>query len=90
MINKESMNYSLRNLNKNKGRSLLTIFSILVGITTIFIFISFGYGLYDYTNELTSGSSADKVLIIPKTAGGFGAPDEIILNEDDEIGRAHV
>ncbi|MBT3416631.1 ABC transporter permease [Candidatus Woesearchaeota archaeon] len=83
MINKESMNYSLRNFNKNKGRSLLTIFSILVGITTIFIFISFGYGLYDYTNELTSGSSADKVLIIPKTAGGFGAPDEIILNEDD-------
>ena len=83
MINKESMNYSIRNLNKNKGRSILTIFSIMIGIATIFIFISFGYGLYDYTNELTSSSSADKVIVMPKTAGGFGLPEEIILDNDD-------
>tara|TARA_Y100000310_G_C20680345_1_gene815562 strand:- start:308 stop:1513 length:1206 start_codon:yes stop_codon:yes gene_type:complete len=83
MINKESVNYSIRNLNKNKGRSFLTIFSIFIGIVTIFIFVSFGYGLYDYTNELTSSSSADKVIIMPKTAGGFGVPEEIILNEED-------
>ena len=90
MISDESIKYSLRNLKQNKGRSFLTIFSILVGISTIFIFISFGWGLYDYTNELTSSSSADKVLIMPKTAGGFGAVDGIVLNETDvrEIKKA--
>ena len=90
MIGEESIKYSLRNLKQNKGRSFLTIFSILVGISTIFIFISFGWGLYDYANELTSSSSADKVLIMPKTAGGFGAVDGIILNETDvhEIEKA--
>ena len=90
MINVESIKYSLRNLKQNKGRSFLTIFSILVGISTIFIFISFGYGLYDYANELTSSSSADKVLIMPQTAGGFGAVDGVILNETDvhEIEKA--
>ncbi len=90
MISAESIKYSLRNLKQNKGRSFLTIFSILVGISTIFIFISFGYGLYDYANELTSSSSADKVLIMPQTAGGFGAVDGIALNETDvnEIAKA--
>jgi putative ABC transport system permease protein len=90
MISLESVRYSLRNLKQNKGRSLLTIFSILIGIATIFIFISFGYGLYLYTDELTSSSSADKVLIMPKTAGGFGAVEGIILNDTDvhEIEKA--
>lgn len=83
MISIESVRYSLRNLKQNKGRSMLTIFSIWVGIATIFIFISFGYGLYDYTNELTSSSSADKVLVMPKTAGGFGQVEGIVLNETD-------
>jgi putative ABC transport system permease protein len=90
MISKESINYSLRNLKHNKGRSFLTIFSILVGIATIFIFISFGWGLYNYADELTSSSSADKVLIMPKTAGGFGAVEGVVLNETDvhEIKKA--
>jgi len=90
MISKESINYSLRNLKQNKGRSFLTIFSILVGISTIFIFISFGWGLYNYAGELASSSSADKVLIMPKTAGGFGAVDGVVLNESDvrEIKKA--
>ena len=83
MVSSESIKYSLRNLRQNKGRSILTIFSIMAGIATIFIFISFGYGLYNYTNELTTSSSADKVMIMPKTAGGFGAVDGIIVNESD-------
>jgi putative ABC transport system permease protein len=62
----------------------------LVGIATIFIFISFGWGLYNYADELTSSSSADKVLIMPKTAGGFGAVEGVVLNETDvhEIKKA--
>jgi hypothetical protein len=69
----ENIKYSLRNLNQRKTRSAFTIISILVGITTIFIFVSFGLGLYNYIGELSSASSADKVLIQPKGFGGLDA-----------------
>ncbi|MBU2576908.1 MAG: ABC transporter permease [Nanoarchaeota archaeon] len=72
MISKESVKYSLNNLKKSKARSILTILSIFVGIMTIFIFVSFGWGLYDYIDEFTSSSSADKLMIMPK--GGMGVP----------------
>jgi putative ABC transport system permease protein len=80
MLNGESINYSLRNLKHRKGRSFLTIFSILIGIATIFIFISFGYGLYNYVDEMSSSSSADKLLI--SSRGGISG-SSIALNEDD-------
>ena len=62
----ESIKYSLESLKKRKSRSLLTIISIFVGIATIFIFISFGMGLYNYINNFISGGSANKVLIEQK------------------------
>ncbi|MGY4884146.1 MAG: ABC transporter permease [Nanobdellota archaeon] len=82
MISKESVRYSLRNLKQRKTRSAFTIISILAGITTIFIFVSFGLGLYEYINEMSSASSADKVLIQPK---GFGGMDETFSFSDDEL-----
>ncbi|MEA3248519.1 MAG: ABC transporter permease [Nanoarchaeota archaeon] len=66
VISKESVKYSLNNIQKSKARSVLTILSIFVGIATIFIFVSFGWGLYDYIDEFTSSSSADKLMIMPK------------------------
>jgi len=83
MISEESIKYSLKNLKKNKGRSFLTIFSILVGIATIFLFISFGLGLYSYIDELSSSSSADKLLIMPATAGGYGTANTITMDDSD-------
>ena len=83
MINLESVRYSLRNLEHRKGRSFLTVFSILVGIATIFIFISFGYGLYNYTQSFTTGSSADKVLVLAKGVGAPGMDDSFKLDDDD-------
>ena len=59
------------------------MFSILVGIATIFIFISFGLGLYNYTNSFTTGSSADKVLILAKGTGVPGLDDTFKLTDDD-------
>jgi len=82
-MNLESIKYSLRNLNHRKGRSFLTVFSIMVGIATIFIFISFGYGLYNYTNSFTTGSSADKLLIMAKGSGAPGMDDTFKLTNDD-------
>lgn len=86
MINIETILYSLRNLKQRKSRSALTIFSVLIGITTIFIFISFGYGLYNYTEELASGSSADKILIQPASAAGnLGTIDDTFKLTDDDV-----
>jgi hypothetical protein len=62
-MSKESIKYSLRNLSHRKTRSAYTIISILAGITTIFIFVSFGIGLYHYIGEMSSASSADKLII---------------------------
>lgn len=82
-MNLESIKYSLRNLNHRKGRSFLTVFSIMVGIATIFIFISFGYGLYNYTESFTTSSSADKLLILAKGSGAPGMDDTFKLTDDD-------
>src|SRR5271157_4559741 len=74
MISREIVKYSLENLRKRKSRSLLTIISIFVGITTIFIFISFGLGLYSYINGFVTGTAANKIIIEPKgSIGGFDA-----------------
>jgi putative ABC transport system permease protein len=82
MISKESIKYSLRNLSHRKTRSAFTIISILAGITTIFIFVSFGLGLYNYIQEMSSASSADKVLIQPK---GFGGMDSTFSFSENEL-----
>jgi putative ABC transport system permease protein len=82
MINAETIKYSLRNLQQRKARSFLTLFSILIGIATIFIFISFGLGLYNYINELSGSSSADKLIIMPR-GGNLGLDDSFKLTTDD-------
>ncbi|MFW6233501.1 MAG: ABC transporter permease [Nanoarchaeota archaeon] len=83
MINKELIIYSIRNLWNRKARSFLTIISILIGITSIFIFSSYGYGLYDYMNDLTQSGSADKIIIRAKGIDQMGIDPAFNLNEDD-------
>jgi putative ABC transport system permease protein len=83
MISEESVKYSLKNIAHRKTRSILTIFSIFIGITTIFIFISFGQGLYDYVNSFTTGTSADKITVSPKGIGAPGMDDTFSFSERD-------
>lgn len=83
MISEESIKYSLRNLQMRKSRSVLTILSIFVGISAIFIFISFGWGLYDYVNDFTTESSVNKIIIQPKGHGAPGLDDTFALTESD-------
>ncbi len=83
MISKESMLYSIRNVKKSKARTFLTLLSIFVGIATIFIFVSFGLGLINYTNELQSSSSIDKITIQPKGIGPPGLDDTFALTDKD-------
>jgi len=83
MINKETVLYSLRNLWQRRARSMLTIMSIFIGIAAIFIFVSFGLGLQNYIEEFTTGTSADKIAVIPKGIGAPGLDDAFALTEDD-------
>jgi len=55
----------------------------MAGITTIFIFVSFGLGLYKYIDDISSGSSADKILIQPKGIGLGGMDTTFSFSEDD-------
>jgi putative ABC transport system permease protein len=83
IISKESVKYSLNNIKQSKARSILTILSIFVGIATIFIFVSYGWGLYDYIDEFTSSSTADKLLIQSKGGGIPGLNTAFPLLGDD-------
>ncbi len=83
MINIETIKYSVRNLWHRRGRSMLTIFSILLGIAAIFIFISFGLGLKAYVSEFTSQTSADKISIMPMGSGAPGLDTTFALSKDD-------
>ncbi len=87
MISKENILYSLRNLRMRKSRSFLTILSIFIGVATIFIFVSFGWGLYDYVGELASGGSADKFLVYGKGAGAPGMGDVRLTESDLEAAQ---
>ena len=83
MISKQTINYSLRNLKQKKARSFFTILSIFIGISTIFIFVSFGLGLYNYVEDLTEGSSADKVIIQPKGGSLALFESNVVFGDDD-------
>lgn len=78
-----NIKYSLRNMFKRRLRSSLTILSILIGITTIFIFLSFGLGLYTYINGFLTASSADKVTISSKGGSAPGLDLTFSLTKDD-------
>jgi putative ABC transport system permease protein len=84
MISNQIVRYALRNLNKKKARSFFTILSIFLGISTIFIFVSYGLGLFEYVNELTEGSSADKLVIQPK-GNPLALFDSNVKFDDDDI-----
>lgn len=83
MIRAELVKYSLKNLWNRKSRSFLTILSIFVGITTIFIFISFGLGLYFYVQDFTTGSSVDKVIVQGRGVGAPGLDTTFKLTDSD-------
>lgn len=83
MISQETIKYVLRNLKKRKGRTFLTALSIIMGIITIFIFISFGLGLYHYIGEMSEGSSIDKIIVQPK--GGISPLDDKFQLSDRDI-----
>lgn len=86
----ENLKYSVKNLLARKSRSFLTILSIFIGIATIFLFISFGFGLYDYVDKLATQSGVDKFLVQARSAGAPGTDSAFKLEDKDleEIRRS--
>lgn len=82
IFEKENFLYSLRNLIARRARSLLTIVSIFVGITTIFLFVSFGLGLFGYVSDLVGESGADKILV-QQRGFSFGTDTTFRLTDAD-------
>ena len=85
MISSEGIRYSMRNIWSRKVRSFLTILSIFLGIATIFIFVSFGLGLYAYVNSFIEGGSADKILVQAKGSMGVPGLDGAFALTDSDV-----
>jgi len=83
LIGKEILKYSLSRMVHKKFRTFLTILSIFIGIAVIFVFVSFGLGLYDYINEFAGESTADKLSIMPKGNAAPGMDDTVAITDDD-------
>jgi len=81
---KDLLKYAVSSLWDRKSRSLLTILSILIGITAIFALISFGQGLNSYMLEFGEEMGTDKIFLMP--GGGLAqAPgtSNILFSEED-------
>ena len=74
--------YIIGNIRHRFTRSSLTILSILIGIMSIFVLISFGEGLRNYMNVMAKEMGTDKLIAQPK---GFGPPGStgVYLTKDD-------
>ncbi|MAG91282.1 hypothetical protein CMO83_01235 [Candidatus Woesearchaeota archaeon] len=83
MIILEAIKYAKNNLLRRRIRTGLTILSIFVGITTVFIFISFGLGLFSYVQELTGETSVDKFIVQARGVGAPGLDQTFALDESD-------
>jgi len=85
MISKDLLKYSLQALWKRKLRSFLTVVSIFIGITAIFILVSFGQGLSVYVAEIAEKMGTDKIIVQPR-GFGFGPPaldSNVVLDKQD-------
>lgn len=84
MFEPEIIKYAIENLIERKSRSFLTILSIMIGIAAIFIFASFGVGLYNYVNDIAQSSGIDKFMV---QGAGMGAPgiDNTFKLEDKDF-----
>jgi putative ABC transport system permease protein len=83
IIKLDEIKYAFQNLKQRKTRSLLSVLSILIGITAIFALVSFGMGIKSYVNNLATESGTNKLLIQAKGIGAPGTDDTFSLTKDD-------
>jgi len=70
---------------KRRSRSSLTILSVFIGVTAIFVLISFGQGLVGFIDATAAQMGQDKIIIQPK-GFGFGTTTETnVIFKDKDI-----
>ncbi|MEM7819240.1 MAG: ABC transporter permease [Candidatus Aenigmatarchaeota archaeon] len=70
----EIFKIAFRNLSHQKARTVLTLLGVIVGIASVVALISLGSGLSTSVAKQLEQIGTDKIIIIPKTSGGFGPP----------------
>jgi len=86
MINSHLLKISLSNLKKRKLRSFLTILSVFIGVTALFVLISFGQGLVGFVDDFATKMGDDKIIVQPKGTGfGPPSPDSNIVFTEKEL-----
>jgi putative ABC transport system permease protein len=83
IINPDEIKYALQNLWQRKRRSLLSILSIVIGITAVFALVSFGMGIKNYVNTLAEESGTNKLMIGAKGMSMMGVDDTFAVTQDD-------
>jgi putative ABC transport system permease protein len=83
IINPDEIKYALQNLWHRRRRSLLSILSILIGITAVFALVSFGMGIKNYVNTLAEESGTNKLMIGAKGMSMMGVDDTFAVTQDD-------
>ena len=79
-------NLALRNFQKRKLRTLLTMLGIFISIATIFTLISLSLGLQTAVDEQFKVLGTDKFFIMPKGQLGFGTGGAVeITSKDVEV-----
>ena len=82
-MNLEEVSYSIKNLWERRTRSVLTVLSILMGITAIFTLMSFGEGMKVYMDVLADEVGADKLFIQSKGIGAPGTDENFYISKDE-------
>jgi putative ABC transport system permease protein len=72
-MRKDLIKYTLEHMKRKFGRNAMTIVSIMIGITAIFVLMSFGQGLQKYTNDQFQKMGVDKIIIQTKSIGPPGS-----------------
>jgi len=79
----ETIKYALKNLWERKSRTFLTALSIVIGIAAVFIFASFGVGLYSYVGEVAEQAGIDKFMVQGKGGSAPGVDTTFALEDKD-------
>lgn len=75
--------YAWDNVKHRKTRSFLTVLSILIGIAAIFTLVSFGQGLSNFVDVISSEVGADKLIIQSKGIGAPGTDENFFITREE-------
>ena len=76
----EYIKMALENIRANKGRSILTMLGIIIGISSVIMIISIGNGFQDQINDQLNSMAGGQVAIY---VSDDGKGDEYYITDDD-------